>query len=274
MDFDYPSHYAAILKQHAGDEKRIESLSQAIDRIHAHGNPVEPPSQEVLERMADEWEAEQPSEISKGWQSGLQNLQATGYGAMGLVGSATGIDSLRDYGYEGYQRNMEEAGEVTPRVSSVTDIGSFEDAADWVMGTVGQLAPSLLEAAASVAVGGGAAGLAGKTALKNTLKRKIMTEVSENVAKGMTADQAKKLVVGKLIQAGRDAGLVAGVGAIEAGGNFGEAADEVGVENVNPLVGFRGHRACFTFRRIPSQGRSGDDRGSWEKTPYKNFPWP
>lgn len=230
MSFDYGNYYTEILRNQTG--KRRESMAKAIDLLHQAGDPTTPPELDTLERLTDEYERTQPSEISKGWESGLQNLQATGYGVLGLAGSAVGSDKLRDYGYEGYRRNMEEAAEVSPRVSSVTDIESFGDAADWVMGTVGQLAPSLLEAAASVVAGGGAAGLAGKTVLKNRIK----AQIGKEMAKGISEEAARKAVASSLIQAGKNAGLVAGVGAIEAGGNFGEAAGEVGVENVNPVV--------------------------------------
>ncbi len=47
---------------------------------------------------------------------GGEQTQALLYGGAGAVGDLFGIDSLRDWGYEGYNRNMEQAAQF-PRES-------------------------------------------------------------------------------------------------------------------------------------------------------------
>jgi len=47
--------------------------------------------------------------VSRAAARGIDQLWAMGYGAAGILGSATGIEPIKKWGLEGYQRSIEEA---------------------------------------------------------------------------------------------------------------------------------------------------------------------
>jgi hypothetical protein len=48
-------------------------------------------------------ESGEQGDMAHGWDRGVLGMKAAGYGAVGLAGSALGIDDLRDWGFENYQ---------------------------------------------------------------------------------------------------------------------------------------------------------------------------
>jgi len=74
---------------------------------------------------------------------GVDELQATGFGALGMAGSALGLDSVRDFGIRGYERNIEEAAENAPTVR-FRDIKGVGDTGTWAKETLGARAPSMV----------------------------------------------------------------------------------------------------------------------------------
>ena len=209
--------------------------------------------------QAGEPDAEPPGLISDSWNRGVNQLQATGYGALGLTGSAIGSDKLRDYGFEGYQRNIEEAQQYPKRVESFRDIDSVGKAGTWAGETLVELAPSMLEAGvtsmAGAALGtalspgagtvsGGLSGFIGKRAIKKLIektaaqyvkknaKKKITKEAAEELAKAEVKKIGEHLITKKAMQKlGAQAGIVAGVAPVEAGGNWAELLEEHGIDN-------------------------------------------
>lgn len=191
----------------------------------------------------------------RGMKGGLENLQATGYGALGLAGQALGLETVRDIGFEGYQRNIEEAKQYETDVPQFTDIdwGSLDSVTDWVAGTAGQLIPSIAESVVAAGIGagiGGAtgagvgsvpgaiAGFAGKTGIKRLLRNQVAktmkTKAYRELAKKEGRDVARAAAnksVGRKIGAG--IGVIGGVSPIEAGSMWGEDALTHGVENAN-----------------------------------------
>lgn len=249
MDQRHIQHYKNLIAQNPDKKDLILDGAYAL---YSSGNPVNsPPDLDTILNYGKQYRADQPPEIVKGFKKATQEMQASGYGALGLVGSAVGSDKLRDYGYEGYRRNMEEAEQIAPRVNRLEDIGGFGDAADWFMGTLGSLGPSVIEAGAAALAGGGIGGLAARKAGKEAIESAVEKYVAKKMAEGAVetearqaamktvADMARKTAVEagkKTVERGRNLGLVAGVAPVESGSMFGQAADDVGIENAKPLT--------------------------------------
>lgn len=100
-------------------------------------------------------------EFVKGLLSGIDQSQALYYGAKGLAQSAMGDKIASRRSFKEYQRQNLEAQENQPRVQTFfsTDkdtgaLGGIGNFTDWASATVGQLLPSMVEAAASGIVSG------------------------------------------------------------------------------------------------------------------------
>jgi len=122
-------------------------------------------------------------EFTKGVSSGIDQLQGMGYGLAALAGDAIGSEGLREFGLEGYERNVQEAQENAPRIGRVEDVESFGDFTDLVSGTLGQLVPT----AAAMATGGGLAGMAVKSAARNQITKLAGEALAKRVALAQTA---------------------------------------------------------------------------------------
>lgn len=185
------------------------------------------------------------SEFSKGVKRGVEGLKSAAYGAAGLAGSALGIDSLRDFGYEGFLEHEEEAAKHAGRVQGIEDIKGIGDAVDWAAGTAGSLVPSIGEAAVTATAGGiigstvgpegtiagGVGGLVGKQAVKSMIRKLAKEYVKDGMEKGVARKAAKEAVESLGAKAlyknlGTKAGIVAGTAPIEAGGMWGEGMQE------------------------------------------------
>lgn len=253
MDQNQIQYYRKLAEQYP-DKKDL--IFDGASYLHSPGSKITRlPDVDTLVRLGEEYRATQPSEIVKGFNKATQEMQASGFGALGLAGAAVGLDSVRDYGFEGYKRNMEEAEEFAPRVAKVEDIDSFGSGTDWLMSTVGSLGPSVIEAGLSAIVGsvvgsalpgpgtaaGAVTGLTSRKALREAVEHAVEKKVAEAVAEGIAEDVARASVRKSVIsaikrEAGSKAGITLGVGAMEGGQMFGAAAEDVGVENVNPYL--------------------------------------
>lgn len=223
------SHYQSLLDSTENpDEKKL--IYEGIRAVHERGEPMVLPSVETLRARGQEWRDAQPSEFRKGLSAGVDTVQGTLYGALGIAADMVGADGVRDKMYAGYQRNMEEAAANAPEITDVQDIDSWSDAGKWFMGTLGQLAPTAAEALVSGLIGGGVAGLAGRKLAKEAIER----AVADQIKKGVARDVAEKAVMNQVAKAGSSVGVTLGVGAMEGGGMYGQHADEVGIENANP----------------------------------------
>ena len=195
--------------------------------------------------------------LVRGVKSGTDQLQGSLYGAVGLAGDALGVDTVRDWGFKGYQENMEEASLNPTDVQNFTDINTDDgileavtDTGKWFAGAIGQLAPSmamsLVSSLVGVAAGGAAAGPLGATGGgigglfgKKLALKKIDDAVASHVAAGMTKELAERTVKDRVIKIaaaqkiGSGVGIVESTAAMEGGGMWGEAAEKYGVENAN-----------------------------------------
>jgi GNAT superfamily N-acetyltransferase len=194
-----------------------------------------------------------------GLKGSFQSLQASLYGAAGLAGSATDAENIKDFGFEGYQRNISEASKYpTKTLRDVKEAEGFADtvgtAVDWVQGAAGKILPSMATAAIGSVVGaiagsatagpagtvaGGVGGLAAKTILKKAINTATKKEISRQIKNGLIKEggeaalekslkaQFTKQALQKL---GGKIGMGAAVLPMEAGGNYGELLAEKGID--------------------------------------------
>lgn len=173
--------------------------------------------------------------LTRGVASGIDSVQSMFGGATALLGQATGIDSLRDWGLEFYKEQEHEA--------SLYEKPEFKkDPLGWVGFTAGNLLPSMAEAMGGAIIGSFAApgagtvagGLLGKTILKKGIKELTETIIKRNAAQNITKAQAQKIATGQLLKAfSSKAGMVGATWQMETGGNYGEAVDEYGVDKAS-----------------------------------------
>lgn len=183
-----------------------------------------------------------------GVQRGLQNLKASAYGATALAGKGLknlGAESvgqkLQDVGMEGYQRNIEEA-KLYPAKHTFKDVYTGEagvgGAIDWAQGTLGELIPSMVEAAGGAAIGSLVApgagtavgGLAGRTILKKGIDAAAEQAVKKGI-KNIAEDQLKKeLTQSALTKLGGKVGIAAATMPIESGSMYAELLSEKGID--------------------------------------------
>lgn len=172
-------------------------------------------------------------EVTKGVYRGANNLQALGAGAVGLLADAIGMDTLREWGYEEYQQQLAEASEYAPEVESYRDIDTPEAFVSYLMGTLGELAPSIAQAIIS----GGVAGFAGKVAVKKAIKkamdRGVAAGLSEQVATRQALKEVAKTLSGRAVAAAPAATVALSTGAQEAGGMWAKDTEELGLGNVS-----------------------------------------
>ena len=146
---------------------------------------------------------ETSGDVITGLKRGVQQTQAMGYGAVGLAGSAIGIDPVQKWGFEGYQRNIKEA-EKYPKKHSFKDIYTGKTgiggAIDWAQGTLGELVPSMVEAAIGATIGSfafpgagtAAGGLAGRTILKKAVEKTIAKQLKKGIIKSGSKEALEK----------------------------------------------------------------------------------
>ena len=188
------------------------------------------------------------SDFIPGVQRGLQNLQASAYGATALAGSGLkklGAESvgqnLQDFGMEGYNRNIEEAKQY-PKKHSFKDIYTGETgiggAVDWAQGTLGELVPSMAEAAVGAIAGSVIApgpgtvvgGLAGRTLLKKGIDEAIKQSVKRGIG-DLTENQVRKQLTGQALKKfGGKVGIAGSVMPLESGGMYAELLQEKGID--------------------------------------------
>jgi len=188
------------------------------------------------------------SDFIPGVKRGLQNLQASAYGATALAGSGlkklgaeSAGQSLQDFGMEGYNRNIEEA-KLYPKKHSFKDIYTGKTgiggALDWAQGTLGELVPSMAEAAIGAGIGSVVApgpgtiagGLAGRTILKKGIDEAVKQSIKRGIG-DLTEAQVRKQLTGQALKKfGGKVGIAGSVMPLESGGMYAELLQEKGID--------------------------------------------
>lgn len=191
---------------------------------------------------------EDPGFFAQVFGRGIDSLQGTGYGLVGLLGDAIGADSVRDWGYQGYQAQQDEiaAAGQQRKVESVFDIDGLGSAWDWAKETV---ADNILPMAATFGTAGIVGGLA-RGAAGSAIARAVAPQAVERAAAGIAmrkvaegmgakeaaefaAKEAAKTVAGR---AGAATGLYGSMGGMEASDAWTQDAQAHGVENTSPFM--------------------------------------
>jgi len=192
----------------------------------------------------------------KNWGSravarGIDQFESMLYGGAGLAGAATGVEPLKKWGLEGYQRNIEEAslypGTEFKEIGEAKGLGKVGKGAQWGVEKLLENLPILATMPLTGGLGGFAAGKVAPKAFSMMLKSQVRRELSRNAlktaGKKLTNEAIEKGVTKNLIRnaskesldlaqkevmrtfLGPRAGLVLGMGAVEGGGMFGEASE-------------------------------------------------
>ena len=186
-------------------------------------------------------------QITKGFKAGVDQVQAMGGGLTAAFGDALGVDSLKEWGLESYERNMAEAQENQGNVQGFTDIEGFGDAVDWALYTAGNMAPML----GTSLVGGGAGGLLAANLAKGAAQKIIAAEVAKGVAKKKAAEIAAKHIA-KSAAIGAGLGAYAGSAGMETGNIYGEIQDLPGDNKAG--VAFAHGAIAGALDAIPTMG--------------------
>ena len=155
-------------------------------------------------------------EGTRGLKRGVDNLQGSLYGLTALAGdalNATSIplldtvgESVRDFGREGFERNVAEASENPASVPSFRDVAGVQDVPSYLTGLLGEAVPSIAEsigigAAGAIAgsatapgpgtIAGGVGGFLGKQTIKSYIKTQLRKELTEEVGETVFDNLAK-----------------------------------------------------------------------------------
>lgn len=213
-------------------------------RVHARGNEFEffqpgpyfaPTNIGVLPTAQEKAVAEM-GEFRKGINRGLQETQALLYGGLGALADVAEIPSATQWGYEGYQRNMEEAEAFPAATPAFSRIGSPGSALDWAAGTAGTLVPSALVSLLGGGVGGAVAKTVAGTAIKKAAARGIEDLVATGVERAIATRIIEQQLTQQFVRRGATAGLVGATSLLESGGNWGQDVEAHGLSGTSPAM--------------------------------------
>ena len=197
--------------------------------------------------------------FSRGFSSGIDNLQGSLYGITGLIGDLVGSEGLKEYGFKRSAENKLEASETYLPIDSFIsggDRGAFGSLSNFAYGVsqnFGEALPSLLESLA-FAVGGAAVGSQavpgigpddavavpagaisgwfGKNALKKHIDDLVLKKgLTKEAAEASITPQIEREIISnstKMLYGRVSAGLATGL--TEAGSNYSDLALSNGIE--------------------------------------------
>jgi len=234
-----------------GDSESIDSLKLAALIAKA--------KEDIKTKKTAEENLKNRSSLYRGLLRGIDSMQATYEGGVGLLQSAIGNEDAADERMRAYQEQMRQASENPTPVQSFfsTDektgaFGSINNFGEYIGSTIGAAVPSLAEAGLSAAAGsaaggmlvpgpdptdivtvpvGGIAGLFSKAAVKKAISEVADQYVKKGIAKEVAqqrAEQAVKNTVAKKVGAAAGA---AEITALHEGGDIYAEGREKGYDN-------------------------------------------
>ncbi|MEO5344130.1 MAG: hypothetical protein H7842_12485, partial [Gammaproteobacteria bacterium SHHR-1] len=175
---------------------------------------------DIASLFASEPEAPaEPSELSNALADFADENQGLAYGAAGGLGDMLGWDWLRDKGYEGYERNMQEVAGRQRDAYNIDYLAEQGTVGDWVDALQYHGIKGGLNLITTLASGGIGSAIA-KRAAASAIKRKMAGEITEDVAQKQIDDIAR---AGQL---GWYGGAAANAYGMELGETWGQAAEE------------------------------------------------
>ncbi len=128
--------------------------------------------------------------------AGTDQVQGLAFAGVGLAGDVVGSEAIKDFGLEGYQRNMQDAAMAREEAGMVDfdEIDGVGSAGKWAYGTLLEQLPQL---APTLALGG-AGGLAGRQLVKKGLQEVI----EEGVSAGLSRKAAEAAVANAVASRG------------------------------------------------------------------------
>lgn len=168
---------------------------------------------------------------------GVEQTKGMLYGAVGLAGDLTEIDSLRDWGYKKYEETKEAMKYLPREVESLYDVESLGDFGTWIIESLGEQVPTMAATLAGGAIGTLGVRTLGKSAIEKAAAKAIKNRTTQLISQGMTTERAKAIAYKELANSiGAQAGA-ANVGIMmESGGNWTQSVDERGMENTRPWL--------------------------------------
>jgi N12 class adenine-specific DNA methylase/DNA repair protein RadC len=268
-------YYDDLIKDNPDRDRA--ALVEGIKHFHRKGNKTQfyptvnkleyegRKRMDLNEAQVQEKKDGEPGDTITGLKRGIQTTQAMLYGSTALVGRAMegiGMDdtgaATKAWGLKGYTRNMAESEKYKAKYSFkdvYTGKAGFGGAVDWAQGTLGELAPSMAEAAVGTLIGTLAAPGAGtaigafgaRTLLKKSIN-KLTKEAIESGVKGVTESQLKKQITGQALKKlGGRVGMGAAVMPLETGGMYAGLLEEHGVDAPFTALLFGAAATSFEF---------------------------
>ncbi|CAG36720.1 LPD5 domain-containing protein [Desulfotalea psychrophila] len=208
-----------------------------------------PPEPELVEQLPLEQQAPEGSNLERGLLSGVDQTQGSIYGATALAADAINktfnggndgfLKDVRNWGYEGFQRNEEEAAENPLDTENFLDIGKnhgvAEDTFDYVTGQLGRLFPTMATAIAGTLTGVGAGAAIAPALGKKIIREAIEAQVKNGVVREVAEEAAEKAIIARGKKIGFNLGTTMGMGALEGGGMYGQEANKHGIDKANPF---------------------------------------
>ena len=229
------------------DYETVKGQMEEMRRIAAksHDGETYPADQELYNQVANrlstedlvpigisddpaDWEAagmtmpgQGESAIKRGFKGGIEQLKGIGYGIGAMTADYLHLDTEKEKALGKFEEKMQKSGLYRQDTPEFTDIAGIEDAVDWAMYTIGNLAPTMGATLVSGGVGGLVVKAGGKAAVSQIIKDQMAKGVSREAAAKYAGSQMAKRVV-----AGQTAGAAAGSIGLETGSIYGEVKDK------------------------------------------------
>jgi hypothetical protein len=136
-------------------------------------------------------------EFVAGFGGGVDSLQMSLFGVLGLAGRELGIKPLEDFGIRGAERNLKQAESSGRESGGFTDIESAGGFFKWAAATTGELLPSLALALGTGVGGGFVARKVIENQIKRTLHGRIKRTLTRKVGKEAADDAATRILVSR-----------------------------------------------------------------------------
>ncbi len=261
------------------DNKQQKGMAAATSKKYR--NPLE----QGADRYREDERAqnmEDMGEFTRGAARGWNQAKGMFHGTRALLNQAIGDVGDRNSAYADMLEAEDQASMYPAATQNFADIGDnngfLEDSVDYVLGTLGELAPSMAEAAIGSLIGfaagsavpvggnisGGILGALGKTAIRKGTRSLL----KEMVEKGVEKKVAEKLIIDQFTdeakrQLGKQAlksklaksGMFAATAQMETGGNYGEAVQAFGFDDASVAAAVGTGLASASLELIGGQSR-------------------